>query len=195
MVREPESLYDFKFSEQARQCFEQMHLTQLSVNLQTHGYGSIKRSLAMKVIYEKYLTDADAIKGGQIQRYANDQRDSRLEDAGREFLEKLLDARSQGSWRWEMGQLEQNLPSREDYIQLRHDSELWTDHDTHHSTWPSRFDERAKASVQQSLQQRSDGVSNMLAQGMVALRGALERRATAAPSVLYSERPSGPTLR
>lgn len=193
MVRDPESLYDFKFSEQARQSFEQMGLTQLSANLQTQGFGSIKRSLAIKVVYEKYLTDADVIKGGHIQRYANELRDSRLDDAGREFLEKLLDARSEGTWRWEMMKLEQNLPSREDYIQLRHNSELWADHETHHSTWPARFDDRAKESVQLSLRQRSDGLSNMLAQGMGALKGALERRA-AASTVQYSATPKGPTF-
>ena len=193
MDRDQDSLYDFKFSEQARKSFEQMRLTQLSANLQTHGFGSIKRSLAMKVVYEKYLTDADVIKGGHIQQYANDLRDSRLEDAGREFLEKLLDLRSDGNWRWEMSRYEMNLPSREDYAQLRHNSGLWTDHETLHTTWPTRFDERAKTSVQQLAHQKANGLTSTLAQGMGALMGALERRAAASQAEQYST-PKGPSL-
>lgn len=110
---------EHKFSKAVSECFAAMGEHQFINASTTYPWGGRNRIIARIAIFNKYLEAEDVLHAHwlQLQALQAAPEDWRSRDVGIEYLNKVMDERSDGKFREEMAELQEAGPTLFEYVE------------------------------------------------------------------------------
>lgn len=110
---------EHKFSKTVSECLAAMEEHQFLHGSESYPWGGRNRIIARIVVFDKYLEPEDVLHAHWLQLQALQQapKDWRSREVGIEYLNKVMDERSNGTFRAEMDEIQKAGPTLFDYIE------------------------------------------------------------------------------